>query len=162
MKNWTLILLLMSTFGSNAQNLISSASVLTASGIGALDLNSAYTPGSDLNDLIDLNIEEDISVKNVSKQTKWCVYARLSNASNGHTSIQVQLDPFASPNNTIDPNRTQYTLNLITSDQPFISGRGSLNSATVSYFLFEGSVPEIQMESYQIIYTVQTSACPQI
>lgn len=162
MKNWTLILFLMSAFGLNAQNLNSSASVLTASGIGSLKLNSAYTPGSNLNDLIDLDLEEDLSVKNVSKQTKWCVYARLSSASNGHASIQAQLDPFASPNNTIDPNRTQYTLNLTNSDQPFVSGKGSLNSATVSYFLFEGSVPEIQTESYQIIYTVQTSACPQL
>jgi hypothetical protein len=161
MKNWLLILLLLNTFGIDAQNLNSTASVLNASNIGALQLTSAYIPGSDLNDLIDLDLQEEISVKNVSKQIKWCVYARLSSVSSGHASIQVQLDPFASPNNTIDPNRTQYTLNLTASDQPFISGKGSLNYATVSYFLFEGTVPEIQMESYQIIYTVQTSACPQ-
>jgi len=162
MKNWLVILLLLNACEISAQNLNSSASILSTSGIGALELNSAYTPGSDLLDLIDLNLEEDLSVKNVSNQTKWCVYARLSGSSNGHASIQAQLDPFASPNNTIDPNRTHYTLNLTYSDQPFVSGKGSLNTATISYFLYEGSIPEIQTESYQIIYTVQTSACPQL
>jgi len=88
MKNWLHILILLNACEISAQNLNSSASILSTSGIGALELNSAYTPGSDLLDLIDLNLEEDLSVKNVSNQTKWCVYARLSGSSNGHASIK--------------------------------------------------------------------------
>lgn len=142
-----------------SQNLQSSAWVLTPASIDASSLSSPYTPGEILASPLNLQISEELSVHNVSNQVKWCIYAQLANTTTGSGTLEVSIG-YNSPPVCIDPTKTNYTLEITSTASPFISGKGTLNKAVVSYAITGTALPQALSEQYQITYTIQTGSCP--
>mgnify|MGYP006083586913 CR=1 FL=1 len=159
MRSFLLLFSLLASYITIAQNLQSSELVISPISIGANQLLLPNVAGEALGNTINLNVSEELRVKNISNQFKWCIYAKISSNYSADGSIIASLST-AMPPNRIDFLTSNTPLELTYSDVPFISGQGSINSAIVQYAVYNVSVPQALNQTYQIIYTIQSGLCP--
>ena len=143
----------------HAQQLQSRYAVLTSNPIGPMDLVLPYTAGSDFPSWLDLDLHEELSIRNMNNAQSWCICARLTPTQTGGNPIKVILGDFL-PNGAIDLAQSVPELIISTTNQPFISGNGNLNMARIRFSISHTTLPNSSLETIQVLYTVISGPCP--